>query len=84
MYPKSAVFTIYNRAVKCGAFPRPVVNRALGIIQRRDNVASIKPEYHTTLKTCNCPAHRKAHICKHRVALMMEFRLKELINGQYN
>lgn len=75
---RSKLFYVYNRAKRAskeGKLRPRDVNRALGLLQRRDQ--SWRSKYHTTLKGCQCPACcYRSGVCKHIVALMIEKRME--------
>jgi len=72
---KSAIFSEYNRAkaaARSGKLDANRVNRALGILQMK----STRP-YSTTISSCDCQDAQFGHVCKHRIAKMIERRAEE-------
>ena len=79
---KNELFSIYNQArvaARNGKISLLRINRALGILQSRDGGKAKFTEYHTTTHYCRCMDNSKnpSGICKHRLAKMMELRVRE-------
>ena len=73
---KSALFSIYN--VARTKVERGRVNRALGLLQRKDGGHSKFQQYHTTLAHCDCTDFAyKDRWCKHQLALALQKRAGE-------
>lgn len=79
---RSRLFTVYNRERAKHFFERKRLNKALGLLQRRDQ--SWRTEYQTTLKWCGCrdSMFRQEEICKHRIALAIESLVMEDLNRE--
>lgn len=80
---KSELMGMYNRAR--GSKARNIdpgrLNRAFGLLQRKDQ--EWRGKYNTTINSCGCPDHAKngrTIVCKHRLALMIEFRIVQRRN----
>ncbi len=76
---KSEIFSVYNKARKAarqGKLDEDRLNRALGLIQRKDGGA--RP-YMTTAKTCTCPDFtRTGKPCKHIIKNWMQIRIEQV------
>lgn len=66
----------YNKAMasaRRGFLDPARVRRALGIIMSNDGRQRLEG-YQTTIRSCDCPDIRPNIICKHRIAVMIQFR----------
>jgi len=69
MLDRGKIFHVYNLAKRTDV-DRERLNRALGLVLRKDGLTETKwGKYHTTLESCDCPDHRYRGIkCKHMIA----------------
>ena len=76
---RSQIFAQFNKARSAGVLnglePKRV-NRALGILQSAHGGELKFKKYHTTVKSCDCIDSQVGNICKHRIALMIEYKIK--------
>lgn len=82
---RTEIFKAYNRAraaAHAGRLEPGRVNRALGLTLRKGAWAH-RP-YQTTLTSCDCFDSRRGAICKHRIALMIQARAKQILEGTYD
>lgn len=73
-YTRSEIFTVYNfarHAARLGKLDQGRVNRALGLV-----LSGERRPYLTSVAGCTCPDSRN-HVCKHRIAKMIEYRIQE-------
>jgi hypothetical protein len=82
----SSIISVYNwakRVARAGMIDEQRLNRALGIVLSNDyhtgDDVNWRAAYGTTTRFCDCPDSkvRKA-ICKHRLAAMIEQRVREM------
>lgn len=77
---KNAAMSWYNKArtaARQGKLNPVDVNRALGVLMAADGLDRIA-KYHTTIKTCECPHHRRTgRACKHMIACMILARSRQ-------
>ena len=76
---KSQIFSQFNKARSTGVLnglePKRV-NRALGILQSADGGEGKLSDYQTTVKSCGCMDSQMGNTCKHRIALMIAYKIK--------
>ena len=76
---KSEIFTQYNKARSAGVLngldPKRV-NRALGLLQRKDGGEGKLSDYRTTVKSCGCMDSQMGNTCKHRIVRMIEYKIE--------
>ncbi len=85
----SATMSAYNAAKawarRSGLTDEGRVNRALGILKKKDALERAIVKYGATVDECLCPSNQHSDlICKHRVAVMMFKKHQRIMNDEFD